>query len=120
MKTRDSHKLNFIRHGLFSLAICLAGASSAAYAVQPGAAWAGVDHWQQNRLFQPTDRQRVQEEKGKVVIYDGLTDSMVERAMSSNFDRIQNMMFIRIIRTDKQGHAKQDKNGKVVVEDDDC
>jgi hypothetical protein len=76
--------------------------------------------WQNNRLFAPTVHQRAQEQKGSVVIYDGLKDITVEDAMDQAFDRIQNMMFTRIIRTGKSGQPVRDKDGDVVVEDDGC
>jgi hypothetical protein len=78
------------------------------------------DVWQNNRLFTPTMKQREQEKQGGIVIYDGLKDTTVEKAMDKAFDRIQNMMFIRIIHTDKGGQPKHDSNGDVLVGDDDC
>jgi len=119
MKTRDERKLTFLHSGLLSLAVCLAVAGSNAHAGQPGP-WGMFDKWQNNRLFQPTARQQAQEARGKIVIYDGLTDSTVDKAMDRNFDRIQNMMFIRVIRTGKTGKPIHKQDGSVEVEDDDC
>jgi len=116
MKTVNTQNPAFIRTGLIGLALCLAAVGTAAQA----SPFDVLDKWQNNRLFQPTPRQRVQETKGKVVIYDGLTDSTVNKAMDSNFDRIQNMMFIRVIRTDKGGKPLHKEDGSVQVEDDDC
>jgi hypothetical protein len=76
--------------------------------------------WQNNRLLTPTSHQRAQEEKGRVIIYDGLKDTTIEKAMDKAFDRIQNMMFIRVIRTGKGGQPMHDNKGELVVEDDDC
>lgn len=78
------------------------------------------DAWQNNRLFAPTAHQREQEQKGSVVIYDGLKDITIEDVMDKAFDRIQSMMFIRVIRTGKGGQPMRGENGQMVIEDDDC
>ncbi len=78
------------------------------------------ESWQYNRLLAPTAHQRQQEKSGSVVIYDGLKDTTIDKVMDKAFDRIQNMMFIRILRTGKDGQPMHGKNGEVVVEDDDC
>jgi hypothetical protein len=119
MNTSDRHILSYIHSGLLSLALCLASVATSAHAGQPGP-WGKIEKWQNNRLFQPTARQKAQEVKGKVVIYDGLTDATVDKAMDRNFDRIQNMMFIRVIRTGKTGKPIHKEDGSVEVEDDDC
>ena len=46
------------------------------------------------------------------MIYDGLDEEVVERALDEQFDRIEHMMFTRI------HHAGPD--GTVSVEDDGC
>jgi len=79
-----------------------------------------IENWQKNRLFEPTPEQRTYERDGDVVIYDGLIDTMVEKAIDQNFDRIQNMMFTRIVVTDKNGHPKRYDDGQVVTADDGC
>lgn len=119
MKTKNTHTLAYIHSGLLSLALCLVSIVTTAHAGQPGP-WGMFDKWQNNRLFQPTTGQKAQESKGKVVIYDGLTDATVDKAMDQNFDRIQNMMFIRVIRTGKTGKPIHKQDGSVEVEDDDC
>ena len=78
------------------------------------------DTWQNNRLFEPTASQLKQEEHGRIMIYDGLKDTIVDKAMNAQFDRIQNMMFTRVIRTAEDGQPAKDENGSVVVEDDGC
>ena len=52
------------------------------------------------------------EAKGRVMIYDGLTSKTISKAMDEQFNRIENMMFVRIIH-------EQD-NGEYYVEDDGC
>jgi len=119
MKTRDERKTSILYSGLLSLAICLAAVGGNAQAGQPGP-WGKIDKWQSNRLFQPTAHQKGQEARGKVVIYDGLPDPTVDKAMDQHFDRIQNMMFIRVIRTGKAGKPVHTQDGGVAVEDDGC
>lgn len=79
-----------------------------------------ADVWQTNRLFTPTARQLEMEHKGSVVIYDGLTDVMVEKALDQDFNRIQSMMFTRVIQTGKNGQPLRDESGEVIVADDGC
>lgn len=50
----------------------------------------------------------------------GLKDSTAERALDQYFDRIQNMMFIRVIRTNAADQPMHDDKGDAVTEDDDC
>ena len=80
-----------------------------------------VERWQTNLLFNPTPRQLELENKGRVNIYDGLKDTEVARALDTQFDRIQSMMFVRTVVTDKDGEALIDpETGNKVLEDDDC
>lgn len=53
------------------------------------------DGFQYNALFNPATAQLKVEERGRVMIYDGLDNSVVERALDEQFDRIEHMMFIR-------------------------
>lgn len=80
-----------------------------------------MEQWQHNRLFNPSPVDREFEKRGDVIIYDGLTDVTVKKALDENFDRIQNMMFTRTVITDKDGEPKIDPiTGNKVVEDDGC
>jgi len=80
-----------------------------------------MEQWQYNRLFNPSPAAREAEKRGDVVIYDGLTDVTVNKALDQNFDRIQNMMFTRTVVTDENGEPKIDPDtGNKVVEDDGC
>ena len=79
-----------------------------------------ADKWQVNRLFEPTKVQRTKEDKGKIMIYDGLRDTTVKNALDENFDRIQNMMFTRVVVTDTKGQPELDLAGNVITEDDGC
>lgn len=70
--------------------------------------------WQERRLFEPTESQLAQEQRGQVFIYDGLESSVVQRAMDKQFDRIENMMFTRIHYPSPTG------TGPAIVDDDGC
>jgi hypothetical protein len=70
--------------------------------------------WQIKRLMAPTPSQLASESKGHVFIYDSLEIGQVDAAMDHGFDRIENMMFIRI------HHPPDTEGGKVEVGDDDC
>ena len=73
------------------------------------------------RLLEPTPSEIVQEEEGRIYIYDGLSGSDIERAMSEEFDRVENMMFIRVRKTDADGEPVRDPDtGAAEVEDDGC
>jgi hypothetical protein len=62
--------------------------------------------FQTNALFEPSDRLLVAEASGRVMIYDGLTNDTVNQAMDQQFDRIQNMMFVRTRVTQEDGSVK--------------
>ncbi|MCK5665039.1 MAG: hypothetical protein KAI17_16225 [Thiotrichaceae bacterium] len=51
--------------------------------------------FQQNILLSPSSNMLLAEAKGRVMIYDGLKNETVNTAMTEQFDRIQNMMFVR-------------------------
>lgn len=71
-----------------------------------------MDSYQKKMLFTPSDSMLKAEAKGRIMIYDGMESEMVDKAMNEQFDRIDNMMFIRI-------HHTQDGGG-YLVEDDGC
>ena len=71
-----------------------------------------TDNYQYKTLFTPSDYNLKAEAKGRIMIYDGLTSKTVDKAMDEQFNRIDNMMFVRIIH--------QQDNGEYYVEDDGC
>ncbi len=71
-----------------------------------------MDNYQYKTLFLPSDYTLKAESKGRVMIYDGLTSNTVDKAMDEQFNRIEHMMFVRIVH-------EQD-NGEYYVEDDGC
>jgi hypothetical protein len=73
------------------------------------------------RLFEPTGEELQEEAEGRIYIYDGLRDIDVERAMEEEYERVENMMFIREKKTDEKGETLTDPDtGEPVVEDDGC
>jgi hypothetical protein len=80
-----------------------------------------VSEIEMRRLFEPTPAELSAEQEGRIYIYDGLRDTDIERALEEEFDRVENMMFIRTIKTDKDGEIKRDKeSGEAEVDDDGC
>lgn len=119
MKTSTLRKAAVLHSITIALALGLNGSQKMAHADEL-ALFQAVEKWQMNRLFKPTHAQRNYEHNGDVVIYDGLKDITVERAIDENFDRMQNMMFTRVILTDENGQPKRGDDGEVLVADDGC
>lgn len=76
------------------------------------AAASGYSDYQLRRLLTPTAGEVIAESNGKVHIYDGLSSAEVDIALDGYFNRIDNMMFTRIVQIDEQGEQ--------YVEDDGC
>ena len=72
------------------------------------------DRYDLRRLMYPSAAELASEERGKVHIYDSLEINEVNAALDENFERIQNMMFIRI------NHLPATGSGPAEVEDDGC
>ncbi len=107
----NTRKFNAVYTMVSAVIITLAGA-------QPAAA---ADSWQQRMLFDPPSSQLDAEARGRVMIYDGMTESQIASAMDSQFDRIESMMFVRTIHTDDQGAVLHDPDtGAVEADDDGC
>jgi hypothetical protein len=84
--------------------------------------WAeGVRDIELRRLFDPTEAELASEAEGRIYIYDGLTGVDVQRALNEEFHRVQNMMFIRTIKTDEKGNIKRvEETGEAEYVDDGC
>lgn len=79
------------------------------------------DAWQERQLFNPSQSQQNMEKRGRIMIYDGFTDKQVAKAMESQFDRVESMMFVQTIITDDEGNAVlDDETGELMIEDDGC
>ena len=100
--------------------VSFTGATQAVEPIADLALFEAADKWQMNRLFEPTDNQRKEETQGQIMIYDGLRDITVKDALDKNFDRIENMMFTRVIITDEEGQPELDVAGNTITEDDGC
>ena len=59
--------------------------------------------WQERRLLAPSQPQLSSEQRGQVVIYDGLDERLVDRALDTQFGRVENMMFVRVRPIDPEG-----------------
>ena len=70
------------------------------------------EDWQLAMLFDPSVAQLKVEERGRVFIYDGIKSTDIQKVMDSQFDRLDNMMFVRtnVVNAD----------GKAESQDDDC
>ncbi|NNE63309.1 MAG: hypothetical protein HKN34_04430 [Gammaproteobacteria bacterium] len=90
---------NVIAGTLFALAVILS--SGSVYA---------EDDYQQNVLFNPSPAILLAEARGRIMIYDGLKSEAVELALNEQFDRIENMMFVRT--------QYEQEDGEYEVEDD--
>lgn len=95
------------RNARDSLAGLLLGAVSA---VLPFAAGA-EDGFQLNALFNPTQAQQRAEARGRVMIYDGMDEQVVERALDEQFGRIEHMMFTHTRHTESDGAVSVDDDG---------
>ncbi len=70
------------------------------------------NHFYNNLLFTPSDSMLKAESRGRIMIYDGMDNETVERAMDEQFNRIDNMMFTNT-------HYVQD-DGEEYIDDDGC
>jgi hypothetical protein len=92
---------------------CLPGWLLLGVALIPVPATVGADDsFQLNALFDPGKTVLQAEARGRVMIYDGLDEADVERALDEQFERIEHMMFTRTRQITPEG--------TVSVEDDGC
>ena len=66
------------------------------------------DSYQKRVLFSPGPEILRAEAAGRVMIYDGLSNQTVEKALDDQFGRIENMMFIRTVYTLQNGEEEVD------------
>ena len=93
----------------------------AAASLNCGMVRADLNDWYMQQLFEPSETQLAMERRGRVMIYDGLHDKDVQRALQQQFDRVEYMMFTGTVVTDERGEPARDKEtGEILVEDDGC
>lgn len=77
--------------------------------------------WKTNMLYQPSADQLRREQQGHVFIYDGMKDKDVDRVMNTQFERLNRMMFTRVVVTNERGDPNLDpETGEVEILDDGC
>ena len=101
---------HLIRACCASCALTWGAAAPATEAPPPDAA----GDYQIKRLMTPGPADLAAEARGGIYIYDSLDIRQVDAALDQHFDRIENMMFIRI------HHPQPSVSGPVMVEDDGC
>ena len=66
------------------------------------------DSYQERVLFSPSSEILQAEANGRIMIYDGLNNETVEKALDDQFDRIENMMFVRTVYVQENGEYEVD------------
>ena len=64
--------------------------------------------WQERRLLTPSAAQQRMEQQSRVYIYDGLHEDTVDQALDTQFDRVENMMFVGVRHTTENGDEYAD------------
>ena len=64
--------------------------------------------WQERRLLAPSAAQQRMEQQDRVYIYDGLHEDTVDQALDTQFDRVENMMFVGVRHTTEDGDEYAD------------
>lgn len=62
----------------------------------------------QDALLNPSQAVLRAEQRGRVTIYDGVENGLVEQALDRQFDRIDHMMFVRIEYVQEDGSLEYD------------
>ena len=64
--------------------------------------------WQERQLLAPSAAQQRMEQQDRVYIYDGLHEDTVDRALDTQFERVENMMFVGVRHTTADGEEYAD------------
>ncbi len=67
-----------------------------------------ADTYQERMLFTPSKSNLQAEARGFIMIYDGLKNETIELAMNEQFNRIENMMFVRTKYVQENGETEAD------------
>ncbi len=67
--------------------------------------------YQLRRLLNPSPAEYSAEYEGRIYIYDGLDADIVDVALDNHFDRIDSMMFTRIVHTGAFGDQYVEEDG---------
>ena len=67
-----------------------------------------LDSYQERVLFSPSSEILQAEARGRIMIYDGLKNETIEKALEKQFDRIENMMFVRTVYVQENGDYSVD------------
>ena len=105
--------MRHINETAIAYAACMLSCAASAFAEEAAMSPESLDY-QERLLLHPTPEQLVTEEDGRVHIYDSMEISLVNEAMDQHFNRIENMMFIRI------HHLPPAGAGPAEVENDGC
>ena len=100
MNQKNGSEINLLARTLLMLSILLSSASVDA-----------VDEYQYSVLFSPSPSMLMAEAKGRVMIYDGLENKTVDLAMDEQFQRIENMMFVRTQYIQEDGDIEVEEDG---------
>lgn len=80
-----------------------------------------LERWQLDMIYQPSEAVLEREQRGFVHIYDGFSDTRVERILDDRFERMQHMMFTGVRLTDADGEILLDPvTGEELTADDGC
>ena len=99
MHIKASQSIVFVRVICTAIAILFSNAPQA------------EDKFQYEVLLNPSQEVLEAEMRGYVMIYDGFENSVIEKAMTEQFGRIENMMFVRIRHTDEEGEMMVEEDG---------
>ena len=68
----------------------------------------GLQGWQERQLLAPSAAQQRMEQQDRVYIYDGLHEDTVDQALDTQFERVENMMFVGVRHTTEDGDEYAD------------
>ena len=92
---RQGFSMRHIHATALACVACMWSCIASAFAEEAAMGSKSLDY-QERLLLYPTTEQLAIEEDGRVHIYDSMEIGLVNEAMDQHFNRIENMMFIRI------------------------